>query len=41
MMKIQEAHAQLKNFSLCNSIKPKINFQQSKKIKENAQLYRL
>ena len=32
-MKIQEAHVQWNNFSLCNSIKQKINFQQSKSIK--------
>ena len=37
MMKTQEAHAQLNNFSLCNSIKQKIDFQQSK----NTKLYRL
>ena len=40
MMKIQEAHAQLNNFSLCNSIKPKINFQQSKSTKDT-KLYSL
>ena len=33
MMKIEETHAQLKNFSLCNSIKRKITFQQPQNTK--------